>query len=74
MRISVKVTVSDAGFMHERTYEAAVQLVLTTNVEQAEATAKAVQRGAEGAAEATTALRKGKTPQEVKDANDRAWR
>jgi hypothetical protein len=41
---------------------------------QAEATIKAVQRGAEGAAEATAALRKGKTPQEVKDGNDKAWR
>lgn len=37
-------------------------------------TVKAVQRSAEGAAEAKTAIRKGKTPQEVKNANDAKWR
>jgi hypothetical protein len=42
MRITVRICVSDAGLMHERTYEAAVQLVLTTNVEQAEATARSL--------------------------------
>ena len=41
---------------------------------QAAAEAKAVMRGAEGAAEAKADLRTGKTPQEVKDANDRKWR
>ncbi|WP_206689943.1 hypothetical protein, partial [Streptococcus pseudopneumoniae] len=41
---------------------------------QAEDRAEAAQRGTEGAAEAVTQMRKGKTPQEVKDANDAAWR
>lgn len=40
---------------------------------QAESRAEAAQRGTEGAAKAVTELRKGKTPQEVKDANDARW-
>lgn len=41
---------------------------------QAEANVKAVQNGADGAAQAKADMRKGKTPQEVKDANDAKWR
>lgn len=41
---------------------------------QAEARADAVIRGAEGAADAAKQINAGKTPQEVKDANDAAWR
>ena len=36
--------------------------------------AKALQRGAEGAAEGKAKLNNGKTPQEVKHENDRKWR
>ena len=42
--------------------------------QQAEATLKAVQKGATGAAEAVGEIKAGKTPQEVKNANDAAWR
>jgi len=41
---------------------------------QAEATVKGIQRGAEGAADAAADIKAGKTPQEVKNANDAAWR
>jgi len=41
---------------------------------QAEATVEAVQRASDGAAEAVTQIKAGKSPQEVKDANDAAWR
>ena len=41
---------------------------------QAEATVNGIQRGAEGAADATADIKAGKTPQEVKNANDAAWR
>lgn len=41
---------------------------------QTEANVKAIIRGAEGAADAKANLRNGKTPQEVKDENDRRWR
>lgn len=40
---------------------------------QAEARADAVIRGAEGAADAARQISAGKTPQEVKDANDARW-
>lgn len=40
---------------------------------QAEAKVKAVERGAKGAARATKDLREGKTPQEIKEANDAGW-
>lgn len=40
---------------------------------QAEATLKAVQKGAEGAAEAVTQIKAGKTPQQVKEGNDARW-
>lgn len=40
---------------------------------QAEATLKAVQKGAEGAAEAVADIKAGKTPQEVKESNDARW-
>jgi hypothetical protein len=33
-----------------------------------------VQRGSAGATEAQNAIRDGKTPQEVKAANDKAWK
>ena len=35
--------------------------------------AKAAKRGAEGAAEAVADIKAGKTPQQVKDANDARW-
>lgn len=41
---------------------------------QAEAILKGIQEGADGAAEAASQIKAGKTPQEVKDANDAAWR
>ena len=41
---------------------------------QAEAVAKGVEAGAKGAAQAEADLRAGKTPQQVKEANDAAWR
>ena len=34
---------------------------------------EALQRGAEGAAEGKAKLRKGKTPQQIKDENDAKW-
>lgn len=40
---------------------------------QAEATLKAVQKGAEGAAGAVTQIKAGKTPQQVKEGNDARW-
>lgn len=41
--------------------------------DQAEATVEALHRANEGAQEAVTDLRKGKTPAEVKAANDKRW-
>ena len=40
---------------------------------QAAEQAKGVREGAEGAAKATKALRDGKTPQEIIDANSKKW-
>lgn len=42
MHVSVRVTINDAGLMHERTYTATVQLGIGANVEQAEATARSL--------------------------------
>jgi type II secretory pathway pseudopilin PulG len=42
--------------------------------EAAESTLKAVQRGSAGATEAQNAIRDGKTPQDIKAANDKAWK
>ena len=36
--------------------------------------ARAAQRGTEGAAEAVADIKAGKTPQQVKESNDAAWR
>lgn len=40
---------------------------------QAESTVKGVQQGAKGAARADADLRAGKTPQQIKEANDGRW-
>lgn len=42
MQVTVRVTVSDAGAMHERTYTASVTLGPVANVEQAEGTARSL--------------------------------
>lgn len=41
---------------------------------QSEDRAKAIQRGAKGAADAVAELKAGQTPQQVKESNDAAWR
>lgn len=40
---------------------------------EAQQEAKALQRGAEGAAEGRAKLRTGKTPQQIKEENDAKW-
>jgi len=47
--------------------------VKAERAKRAEATIKAVQKGAQGAADAATDLRAGKTPQDIREQNDAKW-
>lgn len=48
--------------------------VKAERAKQDKATVKAVQKGAQGAADAASELRAGKTPEEIRNANDASWR
>ena len=48
--------------------------VKAERAKRAEATVKAVQKGTQGAADAASELRAGKTPEEIRNANDASWR
>lgn len=42
MQLSVRVTMNDAGMLHERTYTASLSLPLATNLEQVELTTRSL--------------------------------
>jgi hypothetical protein len=46
---------------------------LAERADEAEATVKAIERGARGAAQAQRELQNGKTPDEIRRANDARW-
>lgn len=50
------------------------QGVKAEQAKRADDIAKAAKRGAEGAADAVADINAGKTPQQIKDANDAKWR